>query len=135
MVVFSSYPRLRTLILKAHPRLAMAVPFRSMPLLTCVLTGLSYSAPVAFARADTCLATDSCLPLEQTATEHCLREQNNRLKAALESTENVVILSAHGSSIEQADGHLSSTLARFDNWNPYDFSDHGSATRVYWICG
>ncbi|MEM7063871.1 MAG: hypothetical protein AAF572_11985 [Cyanobacteria bacterium P01_B01_bin.77] len=111
--------------------------FKSIPSLTFVLVGLSYLSPLDLVRASefNCAQTGHCLSSTVSSSEQCLEDQNKKILDSVEETGNIVLLSTHGSSLEQVEGHLSSTLATVDNWNQYDFSDHGSATRVYWICG
>lgn len=111
----------------------MAVPFRSIPLFACALVSLSYSAPLKSVRADTCLTTDTCF--ESGQAEHCLKDPDDNSTVVLDLTENIVVLSAHGSSLELQSDHLSYLPSTSDSWSRYDFSDHGSATRAYWICG
>ena len=112
----------------------MTNSFRTVALLTCALTGLT--ASMAHANEFNCLSTDTCLSVGQITAEHCHEEQNDRLIASNDFADNVVtFLSVHGSSIEQVNDDISSMAAIFDSWNRYDFSDHGSATRAYWICG
>lgn len=115
----------------------MANYFRSIPSLTLVLVGVSYSAPLALAQAadDNCGQMDHCLSSLLPSSEPCLDGQDNSMTNAVILTDNVVMLSPHGSPMEQITGSMASAVAEFDGWNRYDFSDHGAAMRAYLSCG
>ncbi len=115
----------------------MADYFKSIPCLTVVLTGLSYLFPLVSVQAKDydCGQADGCLSFMLSSSEQCLGVQYNRLENTAGRNENIVILSAHGSRVEQVTSPMSSPVAEFDSWNQYDFSDHGSASRAYLLCG
>lgn len=109
---------------------------RSIPSLTFALVGLSYSSPLEYVHAEdsNCFQTATCAAPIPHSLEQCLEEYQNKPLNIHRQANNVVVLSAHSSRIEQDNAHLSYPLNELGSWNRYDFSDHGVAIQVSAVC-
>lgn len=110
--------------------------FRSISTLTVALVGLGYSSlEPAYAEEFNCFQTGGCaLPIQSSATQQCLEMQSTKTPLLNESAHNDVIVSAHTSHLERNDGYPFYGLDVLDDWNRYDFSDHGVVIKIAAVC-